>query len=197
MALDLLTYSNLKDYFIIPDNLNLTRNTRAKLFIQRCPNTNFFCNSFTMPDMAIQPVEIGTSSIKTIVEPGEQFTISPFSFNLIIDENFESYLEIVRWFQYTVRNGSVPESYSNVLVIIFDSELTPIISIRIFYAFPSSIGELVFNDSENEIMTLPITLGFTDLEIEKIGTGERLFQDFSDEKMDMRGESWSRPTINN
>jgi hypothetical protein len=195
MAIDLLNYTNLKDYFVVPDNINLSRNTRAKLFIERCPNINFFCQSFTIPDMVIQPVDIGTSSIKTITEPGEQFTISPFNVNLIIDENFECYLEIVRWFQYVVRNGSVPESYSNLLAIIYNSELEPIISLRFFYVFPSSIAELTFNDSENEVMTLPISFGFTDLEIEKIGSGERLFQDFMDEEDDMRGQVWNKPTV--
>ena len=146
MAIDLLQYTNLKSYFDIPDNINLTRNTRAKIFIQRCPNTNFFCSSFTLPDMSLQSVEIGTSSIKTTNEPGEQFMISPLSFNLLIDENFESYLELIRWFQYTVRNGDIPESYSNALAIIYNSELIPIVSVRLFNLFPISIGQLDFNN---------------------------------------------------
>lgn len=193
MALDLLQYSNLKDYFSLPENINLTRNTRAKIFIQRCPNTNFFCSSFSIPDMSIQPVEIGTSSIKTINEPGEQFMISPFSFNLLIDEDFEAYLELVRWFQYTVRNGEVPESYSNALAIIYNSELVPIISIRFFNLYPITIGQLDFNVSEDEQMMIPIQMMFLDLEIEKVGTGERLFQDLGEREFIQKGTSWNRP----
>lgn len=193
MALDLLQYSNLKDYFALPENINLTRNTRAKLFIQRCPNTNFFCSSFTIPDMSIQPVEIGTSSIKTINEPGEQFMISPFTFNLLIDEDFESYLELVRWFQYTVRNGEVPESYSNALAIIYNSELVPIISVRFFNLYPITIGQLDFNVAEDEQMMIPIQMMFLDIEIEKVGTGERLFQDLGEREFIQKGTSWNRP----
>jgi hypothetical protein len=193
MALDLLQYSNLKDYFALPENINLTRNTRAKIFIQRCPNTNFFCSSFSIPDMSIQPVEIGTSSIKTINEPGEQFMISPFSFNLLIDEDFEAYLELVRWFQYTVRNGEVPESYSNALAIIYNSELIPIISIRFFNLYPITIGQLDFNVSEDEQMMIPIQMMFLDIEIEKVGTGERLFQDLGEREFIQKGTSWNRP----
>ncbi len=193
MALDLLQYSNLKDYFALPENINLTRNTRAKIFIQRCPNTNFFCSSFAIPDMSIQPVEIGTSSIKTINEPGEQFMISPFSFNLLIDEEFEAYLALVRWFQYTVRNGEVPESYSNALAIIYNSELVPIISIRFFNLYPITIGQLDFNVSEDEQMMIPIQMMFLDLEIEKVGTGERLFQDLGEREFIQKGTSWNRP----
>lgn len=193
MALDLLQYSNLKDYFALPENINLTRNTRAKIFIQRCPNTNFFCSSFSIPDMSLQQVEIGTSSIKTINEPGEQFMISPFSFNLLIDEDFEAYLELVRWFQYTVRNGEVPESYSNALAIIYNSELVPIISIRFFNLYPITIGQLDFNVAEDEQMMIPIQMMFLDLEIEKVGTGERLFQDLGEREFIQKGTSWNRP----
>jgi len=192
MAIDLLQYTNLKSYFDIPDNINLTRNTRAKIFIQRCPNTNFFCSSFTLPDMSLQSVEIGTSSIKTTNEPGEQFMISPLSFNLLIDENFESYLELIRWFQYTVRNGDIPESYSNALAIIYNSELIPIVSVRLFNLFPISIGQLDFNNADEEQMNIPIQLMLLDIEIEKVGSGERLFQDMPDD-FDHRyvGQSWN------
>lgn len=194
MSIELLHYTNLKDYFSVPDNLNLARNTRAKLFIQRAPNINFFCSSFTIPDMALQFVEIGTSGIKTINEPGEQFMISPLSFNLLIDENFESYLEIVRWFQYSVRNGSVPETYSNALAIIYSSEMTPIISIRFYDMYPTTIGEMTFNNAEDDVISLPVSMAFLDLEIEKIGTGERLFQDFPEEGFES-GSVWSKPQV--
>lgn len=190
MAIELLHYTTFSNYFALPDNLNLSKNTRAKLFIQRCHNTNFFCSNFVIPDMSLQPVEIGTSSIKTINEPGEQFMISPLTFNLLLDEDFEAYLELVRWFQYTVRNGSVPESYSNALAVLYNSELRPLLSVKFFHLYPMTIGELNFNTSEDEIIQVPITMAFVDLEIEKIQTGERLFQDFSDNEFIQVGSSW-------
>lgn len=190
MAIELLHYTTFSDYFALPDNLNLTKNTRAKLFIQRCPNTNFFCSNFAIPDMSIQPVEIATSSIKTINEPGEQFMISPLTFSLLLDEDFEAYLELVRWFQYTVRNGSVPESYSNALAVLYNSEQRPLLSIKFYSLYPITIGELAFNTSEDDIIQIPITMSFIDLEIEKISTGERLFQDFSDNDFIQVGSSW-------
>lgn len=177
MAIDLLTYTNLDDYFLIPDNKNLTRKTRAKIFFQRCPNTNFFCSSFTIPDMTIQPVEIGTSSIKSINEVGDHFNISPMNFELLIDEDFEAYLELMRWFQYSVRNGSVNESYSNAMVVIYNSELKPIISIQFFYTYIISLGSIEFNTSEDEVAPLPVSMNFLDMEIEKISSRELLFKD--------------------
>lgn len=191
MAIDLLSYTQLQDYFKIPDNLNLARSTRAKIFLQRCPNTNFFCSRFEIPEMTIQSVEIPTSSIKTLNEPGEQFTIAPVTFTLLLDEEYESYLELVRWFQFVVRNGVVPESFSNALVCLYSSEMKPLLSIKFWNCYPINVDRLEFNSSENNPMELEITMAFIDLEIEKIETGERLFQDFSDDDLAPTGESWS------
>lgn len=193
MAIDLLQYTNLEDYFKIPDNINLAKNTRAKLFIQRAPNTNFFCNSFTIPDMALQPIEIATSSFKTINEPGEQFTISSLNIQLLVDEDFENYLELVRWFRFAVTNGEVSESYSNAIAVIFNSEQRPVISIKFYNMFPISIGEMSFNTSEDEPLSLQIMFNFLDIEIEKIKTGEELFRDLNDSFFNNRGGSFSRP----
>lgn len=190
MAIDLLSYTQLEDYFKIPDNLNLARTTRAKIFFQRCPNTNFFCSKFEIPDMSLAAVEIPTSSIKTLNEPGEQFTISPLTFSLLLDEDFESYLELVRWFQYVVRNGTVPESFSNALVCLYSSELSPLLSIKFWNCYPITIDRLEFNTAENNPIELEISMAFIDLEIEKISTGERLFQDFSDEDLIPTGPIW-------
>ena len=191
MAVDLLSYTQLQDYFTVPDNLNLARTTRAKIFFQRCPNVNFFCSKFEIPEMTIQAVEIPTSSIKTLNEPGEQFTIAPFTFTLLLDEDFEAYLELVRWFQYVVRNGVVPESFSNALVCLYSSEMKPLLSIKFWTCYPINVDRLEFNTSENNIIELEITMAFIDLEVEKISTGERLFQDFSDEDLVPTGEAWS------
>lgn len=194
MAIDLLHYTNLEDYFKIPDNINLAKNTRAKLFIQRCPNTNFFCNSFTIPDMALQPIEIATSSFKTINEPDSQYTISSLNFQLLIDEDFSAYMELVRWFRFAVTNGEVPDSYSNAIAIIFNSEQRPIISIKFYNMFPISIGEMTFNTSEDEPMSLQVMMNFLDIEIELIKTGERLFGDIDDSFFSRNsGQSFSRP----
>ena len=193
MAIDLLQYTNLQDYFKIPDNLNLAKNTRAKLFIQRCPNTNFFCSSFTIPDMSIQPVEISNSSYKVLNEPGEQFLISALNFNLLLDESMESYVELLRWFRYVVTNGDVRESYSNAIAVIFNSEQKPVLRIKFYNLFPMTIGELAFNTSEDEIINLPIVMSFLDIEIEVVKSGERLFQDFDESFFMQKGQSFNHP----
>lgn len=193
MAIDLLNYTNLEDYFMIPDNINLAKNTRAKLFIQRAPNTNFFCNSFTIPDMALQPIEIATSSFKTINEPDSQFTISSLNIQLLVDEDFENYLECVRWLRFAVTNGECPEIYSNAIAVIFNSEQRPIISIKFYNMFPISIGEMTFNTSEDDILPLQVMFSFLDLEITKIKTGEDLFRDLNDSFFNSKGGSFNRP----
>ena len=191
MAIDLLSYTQLEDYFKIPDNLNLARSTRAKIFFQRCPNTNFFCSKFSIPDMSLSPVEIPTSSIKTLNEPGEQFNVSSLNFTLVLDEEYESYLELVRWFQYVVRNGVVPESFGNAMVCLYSSEQQPILSIKFWNCYPITIDSLNFETSDNNLLEVNISMMFLDLEIEKISTGERLFQDFDDNDLLPTGKSWA------
>jgi hypothetical protein len=174
-----LDFSQLKEHFAIPDNKNLARNTRAKLFIQRCPNTNFFCSSFAIPEISIHSVTINTpaNAYNSLTEPGEQYSLQPLDLTLIVDENYENYLELIRWLNYIVKNGTVEESYSNALAIIYNSELYPILSINFFSMFILSIGRLDFNVSESDIITLPVTIDFVDFEIEKISTNEKMFQE--------------------
>lgn len=191
MAIELLNYTQLENYFTIPDNLNLARSTRAKIFFQRCPNTNFFCSKFTIPEMTIASVEIPTSAVKNLNEPGDHFTIEPLTFSLLLDESYESYLEMVRWFQYVVRNGVVPESFSNAMVCLYSSELSPILSIKFWNCYPTQVSPLEFNTSENDPIELEISMAFIDLEVEKVSTGERLFQDFMDSDLIQAGRSWS------
>lgn len=172
-----LNYSDLKGYFDIPENKNLARNTRAKLFIQRCPQTNFYCSSFIIPEFSINTVEVPTSSYSVLLEPGEQYNLNPLTITLTIDENFENWLEMLRWFNYVVKNGNVPEAFSNALAIIYNSELVPIISINLFSIFPTTIGQLEFNVSESDMFSINVSFSFIDFEIEKIVTGETIFNE--------------------
>ncbi len=185
-----LNFDDMKDYFSIPENRNLTRNTRAKLFIQRCPNSNFFCSSFTLPQLSIQTVDISTSSYSIIHEPGEQYTLEPLTITLLVDENFENWLELLRWMHYIVKNGAVPASYSNALAIIYDSELNAILSIRMFNLFPTNLGPLEFNVAESQPLQMTISFSLVDFEVENILDREIIFGGADPETLSKT--SWSR-----
>lgn len=170
----------MKEHFELPSNKNLAASVRAKLFVQRCPNINFFCTSFTIPEFSIQSVEIGTNSYLPLQEPGEQYVQQPFNISLLVDEDFENWLELMRWFNYIIKNGSVPDSYSNAVAIILNSEMNPVISIHLFDIFPLTIGQLEFNTSESELMTLPVSFSCLEMDIEHIPEREWIFSSEND-----------------
>lgn len=186
-----LDFVDLKEHFSIPENRNLARNTRAKLFIQRCPHLNFFCSGFVLPELSIQTVDISTSSYTILQEPGEQYTLQPLTITLLVDETFENWLELLRWLHFIVKNGSVPESYSHALAVIYDSELNPILSIRLFNIFPTNLGSLDFNVSESELLQMNISFSVVDFEVENIVQREIMF-DQSD-PVSLKITPWSKP----
>ena len=153
-----------------------------KFVIKKTPHINYFVQAVSLPSIQLNKTEIPTPFIKLPLA-GDHLDFGELTVTYKVDEDLKNYLEIYNWMigigfpdsfdQYkaadnirTNRNtGLVPAMsgqgiFSDATLTILSSAMNPIHNITFINAFPTSLSELNFTTTDNDVNYLTSTVSF-------------------------------------
>ena len=166
----------------LSDNLNFFQPTGFRVAIDRqnYANFQFFVQSITHPSLSNPAVEVAYQRVQGVPMPGNSFQYGELQMDVLIDEDFRTYLEIYNWMvihinESQMKNRDNWHGGSNEQTTAADISVTALTNLnnknRIFKyrdCLPTSIGDIRF-EAQNagvDFYTFPATFRFTYFEIE-------------------------------
>lgn len=145
------------------------------------PNLEFFCQSFTHPDVGVNAAEQAYKRISSIPFSGDKFTYGELSVQVILDEELNSYEEMYNWMERIVetnekstltnqRTGvdysSSPPTYSDITLTILNSTNNLSREIRYIDCIPTSLGSINFETlTGDNFITYPVSFRYSYFEL--------------------------------
>ena len=166
-----------------PKTLNFLPALDFRLIIKRCPNVQFFVQKGNLPGISGQAVSIPTP-LATIAKNYDHIEFHPLQISFKVDEAFANYLEIHNWIRalgptknFKGYADLVKQSiasdlglYSEMSMMLLDSNKNPKIQVTYQDAFPTDLSDLYFETDQNDIkyQTVTATFAYTLYDIELI-----------------------------
>jgi len=137
----------------------------------KIPNTSFQLTSCPLPTISMGQMLYPTP-LHDIPMPGEKITFDPCTLEFVIDENFESYLELFRWIQ-DMRSGAATakntaDLLSDATLTILTNNMLPILSFDFIGMFPTVLGEVNFTQQNgNDVAVGSCTFAYQEFNLRK------------------------------
>lgn len=171
----------------ITQNVGYSNPTLFQLCINRLAHTVFYAQSVNVPGFSIQPTEIPTHSAPAMF-PGIKLRHSPLNVTFLIDEDYQSWLEIFYWMgglgatpsteEYKNQAlspkfpfGQTQRVTSDATLIVHSVKYNPKLEITFRNLFPVSLSDIDLAASAPDASTLVGTASFEFdyAEIKRIG----------------------------
>lgn len=149
--------------------------------IKRLPNIEFFTQRTQIPGVSATPVEKPNPFNRTFETP-DKLTYNNLDFSFIIDDKMNNYLEIYNWIkgitfpqnfgQFKAVNESKEGRFSDISIVVLNSNKNPSINITYRNCFPISLSEVTLDTTASDI-TYPeatVTFQYDYYEIEQISS---------------------------
>lgn len=175
VSLNTMSGSNLTS------NINLLQPSNFKVVIDRKKygNLQFFAQRVVHPGLTISNATLPYKRISSISIPGDTATFEDLSFDVLMDEEMNSYLEVYNWMLRQLTENP-QNKYSNkaqkqmdpisvdISLIITSSHNNLVRTIKYYDCIPTSIGTMLLESvsSDTTIVTYPLTFKIGYFEIE-------------------------------
>ena len=172
-----------------------------KFIIEKAPKTSYLCQSASIPEINLGEIEVATPFVPISFEGN--FKYGDLSFQFLVDENLENYLEIHNWmralgtpfdfqerarFEDKVRQIEDRQCDRNIFsdgtLMVQTNNLTSNFSIVFVDMFPTVLSTLDFDATvtETNYLTANVSFAYTYYEIRTTSSTTR------------RTKSWFEPT---
>ena len=140
-----------------------------KFNIKRLPHVNFFVQQFSLPTVGVDDIRQGTPFSPYFV-PGDIINYGEFSLTFKVDEDMENYMEIYDWMvsmtaprtfsEFGKINNEKVDWVSDASLIIMSSQKNPSILFNFTNCFPTSLGSVTFDTTQESVQYLETTVDF-------------------------------------
>ena len=163
------------------DNINLFQPTGFRVIIDRREYGTFqyFVTRVNHPGAQNQAAETPFSRISSVPFPGNTMTYGELTMDVILDEDFKSYIEIYDWMlqlvneeqiadrrNFTSSQSPVP-TYADIHVVALSNHNNKNVEFKYYDCIPVSVGDIPF-DAQNqsvEFIAYPVSFRFSHYEI--------------------------------
>lgn len=135
------------------------------------PNVSFFCQSANVPGINLS---VATQSTRwnAIPHPGDEISFDDLNIEFIVDEQMKNYITIHNWVRklgHPYSGGDIAElpgddlddkTYSEGILFILDSNFQKKFKIVFKDLFPTSIGELRFQSTAQDVQYFTVSTSF-------------------------------------
>jgi len=138
------------------------------LSIDLLPNTEFFCQSIQIPEIAGTPPGLG-SPLRQMYNLPDQLLYGDLTVDFVVDENMANYIEVLNWLeaigapknsdQYKNWKDTVGKFTTDMTIIMQNSKKNPNMKFTFFDAFPTSISGLEMSVTTGEVSPVVCSLG--------------------------------------
>jgi len=132
-----------------------------QIAIKRIPNVEFFTQKISLPAVNVSPVERSGPMNKVFQTP-DKMTYDELSLSFIVDEKMTNYLEIFNWLkgisapesfdQYRRTNESDDGLYSDISVMILNSNKNANIEFTFYNCFPTSLSGVELDTTNTDVI---------------------------------------------
>lgn len=167
-----------------PTNQNFLSPLGAKFEIKKLPTVNFFIQQVSLPSVQMGEIDVPTPFTK-IRKPGDQIMYTDLVITFRVDEDAKNYIEMYDWMRAIMRvdgfddataweNEKNPMSdervYSDGTLTFMNSAMNPNVQVDFKDLYPSSLSELPFVTTMNDVdyVECTATFKFTKYEITKL-----------------------------
>ena len=156
-------------------NQNFLQPTSFKVIIDRenYPNLEFFVQTANHPSISLTQTEVGYGRA-SINMAGDKLTFDELNFDVILDEDMESYQEMYAWLKRLVEKPNTPSTVRNKKSTAADITMSLLSSHhnstkKIIYrdCVPTSLGSISMtaNASDTTFLTVPMSFAFSYFDI--------------------------------
>ncbi|MEY4333024.1 MAG: Synechococcus phage [Bacteroidota bacterium] len=156
-----------------PANINFLSPLGFRFKLKRAPNLNFFITDVTLPSISLNSIELPTP-FKSISISGNKLEYGDFALSFKLDEDMSTYFEIYDWLiaigfpenfgQYeglkNAERGTPNQLLSDATLTILTSDMVPNVEVTFEDLFPTSISNVDFTVSDNDVNYLNATVTF-------------------------------------
>jgi hypothetical protein len=158
-------------------NTNFLQPTGFKLIIDRknFANIEWFAQSVDHPSVTVNPVDVPYSRVASIPMPGDKLEYGEVNFNIILDEEMNSYIEAHDWLKRTVEKNNVTATEStstelptecDITLVILNSSNKKLKNFVYRNAFPTNIGNISFGaEADDNPFLIPISFQYSYFDI--------------------------------
>ena len=128
--------------------------TEFKVIFSKLPQTVFFLQKISIPDVSITPITQYTSQLD-IDQIGEKMQFQPITLTFLIDSKLRNYREIFDWMKRITVNQSQKDEESDLILIINRLQ-----KIRFVDCWPTQLSGMEFSvvDTDTQYLTATVTL---------------------------------------
>jgi hypothetical protein len=137
--------------------------------VKRLPHIEFFTQRTQIPSVSATPVEKPTP-FNIMYETPDKLRYENFNFSFIIDEKMNNYLEIYNWIkgitfpqnygQFKEINESKEGRFSDISVLVLNSNKNPSINVTYRNCFPISLSEITLDTTSSDLIYPEATVTF-------------------------------------
>lgn len=147
-------------------NLNLASSTNFRFVCEKVPNVTYFCTSVTTPSLSSTPITMDYMFAANPKFPGGRAP-SDLAIRFIVSENFQNYMEMVRWMRsgvpYTDFNEIQPEHRGNVnhaKLFFLNNKKNPVFVMNFSNLIPTQISGFTLSNTESDPSVQTATVNF-------------------------------------
>lgn len=140
-----------------------------ELTITRLPNVSFFLQRAAIPGIAASPVPQPSPFNPTFHTP-DKLTFDELQITFIVDEKMRNWLEIFNWMngmakprsfgEFKELNESPEGLYSDITLLIKNSNKNPNIQVDFVNAFPLNLSDIQLDTTQTDIVYPEATVSF-------------------------------------
>lgn len=158
--------------FVVPKRPKIKQNYLSpiefRLVINRLPYVTFFVQMANIPGLTANPIAQGSPFNKFYVH-GDTLDFGQFSIQIRVDENMESYTEIMNWliglnfpekFSQFANLEDGEGLYSDATLTMMTNSKNPNVEVKLINMFPISMGEIQFDITQPDITPAVVDVTF-------------------------------------
>lgn len=171
-----------------PTNPNLLLPNKFQLNFSRVPNTQFFCQSVSVPGISLSEIPQNTPFVDAYI-PGEKAIYDLLNVTFFVDEELTAWREVHDWIRAMTfphdfdeyknlsrlnrmagaRQDKKPQ-YSDATITLLSSSNKPYFKFKFYDVFPTSLSTFVMSasDSPDTQITADATFRYSWYDIEKL-----------------------------
>lgn len=154
--------------------LNSSKSTNYKLNIHALPNTTFWVKTVAVPALTADAATIPNPVFGSSYNPANTISWDPLSIEFIVDEDFSNYFELLDLI-YKAASPNTEDRTNNINELITTGSLHILSNnkndsgtVFTFHnLFPTSLGEIAFNNEMSEGILCTASLRFDYMTYEK------------------------------
>ena len=143
-------------------NINFLQSTQFKVIIDRKKfgNLEFFAQAFQHPGVTVTSAPMAYKRIATVGLPGDTLTLDELGFEIIVDENMNSYTEMYNWAKSQTEDRSnlsglqfedaTATHAADISVLLLSNSNKAVRTIKYIDCVPTSLSGLNFSATVGE-----------------------------------------------